>query len=355
MTFSIKSSGSPTAFSMSIPSLTQAPRSAARGSNAQHVGPRVGQPAPKLMSLIGAYPDSGTLRKTSFIEGQLNPEIAAFYSTLQTDVLRAGVEDLPLQGNGWCCGINSSARFLAMLGKPLGDYGSYHNGAPRHHLAACETGPGTKWLVRHMQRDQQTQGLNVWSNMSNDWASQKRAIDGSLAAGRPIMVLIEVSSRCLHWVTLVGRSRENGDYLALNKNGDFAVIESGEDGLRQRMNLDGHIVHKAPMRDDRVACFNSIVADIGPLYNNAGALKRHNHRQANLVGNQNEFANVLESTEEVAMDTFDLVGDGAKAVGNGVEVGAKAVGNGVEVGAKAVGNDIENAAKAIGSFSGGLF
>ena len=309
---------------------------------------RVERVATPKVALWGGFNAGIFTRYDAFVKKQLNPYIVQNFRIPETDAVIAGLTDIDPQSNSWSCGINGSARFLAMLGNPLKDYGRYHNEAPRHHLAHVETGPGTLWLLRHMERDGQTQGLQVHSHMTNDWASQKPVIDASLAAGRPVLVLIELSGRKLHWINLIGRAFDtSGRYVGIDVNGDF--ITMAESDLRQRMNLDDHSVHKLPVRDDRIACFNSILAEVGPLRDTAGNIERRDNKGAQLDENQNQALNVLESLGEAGMDALDAVADGAKAVGNAVEDGAKAVGNAVEDGAKGVGNGVETGVKAVGN------
>ena len=218
------------------------------------------------------------------------------YDIVEAGPINNAILDIPAQDDGWSCGINSAGRFMAMLGYPHPDFGSFHHHSPNHPAGHLETGPGTQRLVSYMTTQHSFGDLGVSANMTDDWDSQRSLINLSIAQSRPAMVLVETSSRRLHWVNIIGRARQAPhNYLILDTTKDICEYPGGEETLRSRMDLGNHIVHSIPLRNDRVARFNSISATTGQLPEERCNRRNMTNRTAALRGDRNAVHNLANT------------------------------------------------------------
>ena len=239
----------------------------------------------------------GTHKSSGYKLLELNLwKLQGAYMTVEAGPINNAMEDIPAQTDAWSCGINSAGRFMAMVGHPYADFKSFHHHSPNHPAGHRETGPGTQRLAQYMTQNHETAGLFVGPNMTDDWASQRDLISRSLTLSRPAMVLVEVSSRNLHWVNIIGRGRyEPHNYIILDTDGFIHEYSGGEDALRARMDLKDHIVHSIPLRNDRVARFNSITATNGELPPERCCRRNMANGHASLRGNRSAVHNITNT------------------------------------------------------------
>ena len=239
---------------------------------------------------IGAYGDRGMVKTSQ----NLN-DLYSSFAIVETGPVNNAREDIPEQNDKWSCGINSAGRFMAMLGHPHPDFKTFHHHSPNHPAGHLETGPGTQRLAEYMVRHHSFGELHVGPNMTDIWQPQRDLIDLSISMSRPALVLVEVSNCILHWVNVIGRGHHYPyNYLLLNTDGKIYEFPGGEAILRQRMDLTNHMVHSIPLRNDRVARFNSITATNGALPEgrcfrrnmaNGSAVLRHDRSAVHNVAN----------------------------------------------------------------------
>ena len=248
-------------------------------------------PTHSLVS-IGSYDSSGLDKVHESLWSLCNR-----FDLIEAGPINNAIQDIPNQRNKWSCGINSAGRFMAMVGHPHRDFRSFHNHSPNHSMGHLETGPGTQRLVYHMKATNCFGNLHVGSNMTDQWELQRDLINRSIALSRPAMVLVEVASRRLHWINIIGRGRDAPhNYLILDTNGKIYEYPGGEDTLRQRMDLGSHIIHSVPLRDDRVARFNSITATNGHLPDNRCCRRNTANSDENgLRGNRHAAHNIVNT------------------------------------------------------------
>ena len=264
---------------------------------------------------IGAY-DASCLRQVPGLNycnpSQLFSEIVYRYDTIESGPLNNGRVDVPSQSNSWSCGINGAARMLAMLGQPLPDYKTFHDHSPNHPVAHAETGPGTLRLSRYINEQRCCRNelgeVFIGPNMTDDWHSQEQVILQSLELSRPIFVLVEVGSRKLHWINLVGRQKGgSGDFLVMNSDGYFYQIDGGISALQSRMDLDRHAVHKIPLANDRIARFNSISATCGSIRPHRAFVRHMWNADRQVRGDRNAGHNVVNTIMDSPINPHSLI------------------------------------------------
>ncbi len=181
------------------------------------------------------------------------------YRGVHPDRVDEAVRQVPIQNESWTCGVNSGARFAAMLRQTLKNYWPYVHGTPRYggFLGIPDIGPNPEGLQNHLRNQSELSGTDIHQvchvRFHGLWES---FIDSVINKKRPALVLFMNSGASLHWVCLVGKNCDTDNWIYLDTHNFLWEIPGGDDDLKHRMNVG----NTAPQKFGFVERFNCIVS-----------------------------------------------------------------------------------------------
>jgi hypothetical protein len=162
---------------------------------------------------------------------------------------------VPQQTQSWTCGVNSAARFAAMLGQSIKHYHAYRNAAPKYGGGIIPNiGPNPEGLKNHLCRQSELQGTQLEQKCHVRFHGVWEAMIDSVNRGRPALALLMNSQTQMHWVTLVGKIDNNWWYMDTNHR--LYEIPGGDEEMHHLMNMGNCWAQKLGF----VERFNAIVA-----------------------------------------------------------------------------------------------
>ena len=169
-----------------------------------------------------------------------------YYVGVDKLYIKNGIELVPMQpktAGDWTCGVNSGARFAAMLGQTIVDYNRFKSDAPSYNfftfLGVPEIGPNPARLRDHLRNQAELSGSDIGQKCSGDWPSQQRIIDRSLDLKRPILALFNLG-RTLHWINIIAYIPSLRRYVILDTDGSTYQIHLQD--LMKIMDCEGSAV-----------------------------------------------------------------------------------------------------------------
>ncbi len=167
-------------------------------------------------------------------------------SMVPLHAMKAAQTLVPAQKDAWSCGINSAARFAAMLGKPIQNYEEFLCDAPYHggFLWIPKIGVAAEGIQDYL-RDQDTlNDFSISQRCSRTFASQWEILINSVALGRPALALLVHSGVSMHWVNIVARDHMRENWFYLDTNGLVYELPGGDGELRHVMSADNCAAQK---------------------------------------------------------------------------------------------------------------
>ena len=133
----------------------------------------------------------------------------------------SGIQLLPAQTESWTCGVNSGARFAAMLGQTILNYQRFMDTAPYYNATIFfgpKIGPNPGRLQDHLRAQPELQGSDIGQRCTGNFQPQSEIIEKSLKLERPVLALIE-DNNLLHWVNIIRFLPATNEYGILNTSG----------------------------------------------------------------------------------------------------------------------------------------
>lgn len=150
--------------------------------------------------------------------------------------LLRGMTLVPAQTLGWSCGINSAARFAAMLGQAV-DYGDFVRRAPNYNVLGNIIGGNAERLQNLLREHPKLEGSDISQRCTPTFDLQFDIINRAVELGRPAMCLLVQSGTDMHWVNVVGQY-VTGDYVVLDTNGQLYRVPNGSPEIHHMMRAD---------------------------------------------------------------------------------------------------------------------
>ncbi len=203
-------------------------------------------------------PSNRPVERREFFELRRLPEGSLAVSE---ERLRDGKNRVPIQQDSWSCGVNSSARFAAMLGAPVENYHYYHALAPYYggYLGIPRVGGNPEMLQDYLRSLPGLASFSISQRCTRVFHPQWEILLKALSMGRPVLVLFMDSGTSLHWVNVVARNSRSGNWYYMET--DVWELPGGDDALRNRMNNN----NCAAQRFGYIERFNSISSTVGGL------------------------------------------------------------------------------------------
>jgi hypothetical protein len=148
----------------------------------------------------------------------------------------------PPQTESWSCGVNSAARFAAMLGQNVDDYAAFLRAAPSY--LGKKIGANAAGLQDHLRAQSSLRGTDLSQHCRRYKCDIMGHIKQCVASGRPAMVLLVSSGISMHWVNVVAQRRQDGNFIVLDTDGSLYEILGGEHALFDQMNADNCLAQK---------------------------------------------------------------------------------------------------------------
>lgn len=158
---------------------------------------------------------------------------------VRKDYLWSGIELVPAQTESWTCGVNSGARFAAMLGQTILNYQHFMDTAPYYNAAIFfgpKIGPNPGRLQDHLRAQAELQGSDIGQRCTGNFQPQLEIIEKSLRLERPVLALIE-NNNLLHWVNIIRCLPATNEYGILNTSG--ATQKINKDTFTFYMDCEG--------------------------------------------------------------------------------------------------------------------
>ena len=185
-----------------------------------------------------AKPGIGLPSRTSYLLRSVDHlrKLGPTFQGVDLDRVAQARDLVPRQKENWSCGVNSGARFAAMMRQSIKHYRAYVDGAPRY---GGIVGPNPEGLQNHLRHQSELAGTDIHQvcdrRFHGIWESLVCSV---LGKGRPAMVLFMNSETSLHWVCILGRLRGSDNWFYMETDGSIWEIPGGDDELKQRMNMN---------------------------------------------------------------------------------------------------------------------
>ncbi len=221
--------------------------------------------APKVLhkEAIHAKPWIGLPRRTGHIFQTTThlQEIRHSYVGVNPERVEAASRFVVVQDDDWSCGINSGARFAAMLRQSIKNWGPYKNAAPRYggQFGIPHIGPNPEGLQNHLRNQSELANTDIHQVCNVRFGGIYDALMDAMHKGRPAMVLFMTSPTSMHWVCLVGRNKTTGNWYYLNTCKTLYEIPGGDEELKHMMNMDNCMAQRLNF----VERFNCVVSTGG--------------------------------------------------------------------------------------------
>jgi hypothetical protein len=174
------------------------------------------------------------------------------------DRIILGSTIVPSQQDGWSCGLNSAARFSAMLGHPIADYKNFHSKGPNYggFLFIPKIGANPGGIQNYLRGQDSLRHFSISQCCSRAFHVQWEIMVRSLGIGRPALVLVMNSGTLLHWINIIARDDRSGDWYYMDTNGEVYRLPGGDDELKHWMNHGNCLAQKLTF----VERFNTVTA-----------------------------------------------------------------------------------------------
>jgi hypothetical protein len=176
--------------------------------------------------------------------------------TVPTELISLGSGAVPSQSDSWSCGVNSAARFAAMLGYPIKDYAHFLEHTPRYlgWGPFPKIGANPVGIQNYLRKHGNIPHLSIGQKCTKDFHSNWEIMIKSLQMGRPVLVLTMTHGTLMHWVNIVARHSKTQNWFIMNTNGEVYEIPGGDDEIKNWMSSG----HCAAQRFKFIERFNTI-------------------------------------------------------------------------------------------------